>query len=234
MIVFCPSHNRPGVNPDTERPWVDATGAFQPEARAFAKLHGIDHVVQFDSRKPPEERGIDVAAALRTYPDAEVVAIFCHGGKTSLQVGLSAYSLAAELARFRSLHTVILYACDTGRDADKDRADDLLPGPGGDGGYADTLRDELAVTFGRAVTVYAHAKDGHCSWNPYWRRFSPATQSGGEWVIPPPTKADRAAQGPAWRAWRKLLREAPGFRFRFPLESEVATRAAVANATGKP
>ena len=224
-VAFAPLQNRPGTNPRTGVPWADATGAFQPEALRFAKVHGDVRVVLFDAFAEKSERRSAVREALRAGPsDIECVAFFCHGHKTGLQTGYDgrtgAEQLAVDLARFSSLHTVVLFACDAGRDGDAASADDIRPGPGGDGGFADLVRDELAQTFARSVTIYAHAATGHTSRLPYVRRFDYATSAGGEWVIEPDSEL--------WKAWRRKLQSPKDdFRLTFPFMTQAELEAAL-------
>jgi hypothetical protein len=147
-IAIAPMHNSPGKK--------DATGAFLPEARAFAKLHG-GKVLLFDNSKPSKDRFTDVIDAL-TGRQAHCVAFFCHGLKTSLQVGATlrnVHVLAAAL-RDAGCTTVPLFACDTARDADRDHADDMADGSGGAGGFASALSAALpeARVYGHTVTAH--------------------------------------------------------------------------------
>lgn len=211
---FAPSKNRIGINPATSRPWADATGAFQPEARRFARLHGDGvSVYLFNPEADALTRQRQVREALHIHPDLDAVAMFCHGSKLGLQAGYhgraGAEQLALDLARHRSLRTVVLYCCDTGRDADAQREDDVSDGPGGDGGFADLLRDELAQTYARSVTVFAHPATGHTTHLPYVRRFHHSTGAGGEWIVSP-----ASALFASWR--RRMLDRDDDLRFRFP------------------
>lgn len=192
---------------------------FRREAVKFSSFHGPDaKTYLFDNGKTKTDRAAYVREALAYYQDLDAVCFFSHGGRTSIQAGFSgvagAESLAASLARFSSLRTVVLYCCST---ASGPNDDVLAPGPGGDGGFADALRDELAQTFSRAVTVYGHQSIGHTTQNPYVRRFSHLTGAGGEWVIAP--KSER------WNAWCRALRSSPDVRFKFPWMTQDALEA---------
>lgn len=224
IASFAPVHNKPGINPDTKRPWGDAD-EFRREAAKFAVVHGpLVKTYLFDNHEEPDTRAKYVRDALALHADLDAIAFFCHGSLRGIQAGfegrLGATQLGVTLARFHSLKTIALYCCDLGRDADKDRADDLLPGPGGDGGWADTLRDELAQTFSRAVTVYAHSVVAHTTKAPWVRRFSYLTGNGGEWVVEPDSNQ--------WKAWCRMLQSSPDLRLRFPFMSQAEIDGAIA------
>jgi hypothetical protein len=55
-------YDRPGINPKTGRPWVDATGAFLPEAAAFRKLHS--DTVREDGHDLPTAGWLEFVAPL--------------------------------------------------------------------------------------------------------------------------------------------------------------------------
>lgn len=206
-IAIAPMHNSSGKK--------DATGAFLPEARAFAKLHG-GRVLTFDNRKPSKDRFVEVIDLLRGR-HAHCVAFFCHGLKTSLQVGATLRNVHVLAAALRDCGatTVPLYACDAARNADRDHADDMADGPGGVGGFASSLASH-------GFRVDAHVTTGHATSNPHVRRFDRAPE--GEWLVTPGS--------PWWRTWKTALREDATFRLSFPLWSserlvaELARRAA--------
>lgn len=203
-LILHPLHNT-----GTKR---DATGAFIPEARAYAKhltdaymdVVGVD-VVGFDNRAPKLARRRQVEAAIRSATNG-TVALFCHGLARGIQTGHDlahvstlAEALAASAGPSKRL-VVTLYACDA--------ADSPSNGPGGDGGFADALRDALSE---RGITghVDAHVTTGHTTRNPYVRRFwcdGQAAGTGGDWLVAPGS--------PKWRAWVRALKGP--MRFRFP------------------
>ena len=210
-IVFAPKHNTHGKH--------DATGAFIPEARRFAELHGCA-VYLFDNRQTMAKRRAEVEEVLRAARfDAfatPVVGFFCHGWKNGIQAGWrtpQVPALAELVAHVIDSNYLImpLYACDAARDDDGERDDDLTEGPGGDGGFADELRDALCVAGVTDCVVDAHATAGHTTRNPYVRRFegqgSPVGGQGGAWIVRP-----RSAM---WRAWVSELRGE--MRLMFPL-----------------
>lgn len=194
-IAIAPMHNSPGKK--------DATGAFLPEARAFARFNG-GKVLLFDNHKAPRDRLIDVIDGLRGQR-AHCVAFFCHGLKTSIQVGatLRNVHVLASALRDCGAEVVPLYACDAARDTDNDREDDNADGPGGVGGFASAL-----ATAG-PFRVDAHTTTAHTTRNPHVRRFD--GEAEGHWLVEP---------GSAWwPTWRAALRDDPGFRLSFPLWS---------------
>jgi len=207
MLCLVPDQNTVGKS--------DATGAFLPEARAFARCHGQNPdaiIARFPARELFLRRRAVCVRAIESAAPLDVLAFFCHGWRDGLQAGWQrntilhlARTLAQQAAR--DAH-VVLYACDTGRDVDEAREDDREPGPGGDGGFADELRDACEA-LGRQVTVVGHATPGHCTWNSYARRFVPGCGGrGGQWFVEPAS--------PLWLAWVRALREPRGtLRYRF-------------------
>lgn len=205
--------------PDRNCKRNDYEGVFLPEAQAFASFHGIPerdiHAI------PLEPGGMArpdlVLAHLASARRLEAIAIFCHGYADHLQLGFRLRNiplLAQALAEVAlpSLR-IVLYAGSTGRGpngSDRLRAG----GPGGDGGFADRLRDALCRVGLDECQVDAHATAGHPSRNPYVRRFrgehSPVGGQGGSWIVRPDTPQ-------LWRAWSRALAEERGtLRFELP------------------
>lgn len=216
-IIFVPDANRPGV--------FDATGAFWPEAERFCTVHHLDMassaLVKFPSTKRQmiERREPVLRAISKAVVPWQTVAFFCHGYKDGFQAGFAKADLpvlSQTLAKSAAIDAyVLLYACDAGRNADDARIDDTQPGPGGDGGFADLLRDALEA-LGRRVTVLGHTTAGHCTINPHARRFAPGTGGqGGQWYVEP--------QSPVWGRWVRQLREPTStLRFRYPRMTSAA------------
>lgn len=195
-VVFAPLHNSPGKS--------DATGAFQPEAHKFARMHGKGVSIHlFNPRDPMYERREHVLETIgRLRPGSlDALVMLCHGWRDGIQAGFRIPDIAKLVAAVKPKAAVdlkvILYACDTGRDGDDDRDDDRDSGPGGDGGFADVLRDGLFHA-GITATVYAHTTAGHCTQNPYLRLFPPDSVMGGIWVVDPSSDL--------WPAWRRAMR----------------------------
>lgn len=211
ILVVFPQHNSPGKR--------DVTGAFRPEALRFKKhaeaTHGASvDVASFDNRAGKLRRRRQVEALLRATPQPlDMVAFFCHGLAKSIQTGHDLGTVAtlaealAETAQDRDVD-VVLYACDA--------ADTHTGGPGGDGGFADALRDALAER-GVSGRVDAHVTTGHTTKNPYVRRFwsnGEAAGTGGDWLVAPGS--------PKWASWRKALRDPRlPLRYDFPFRDEV-------------
>jgi hypothetical protein len=209
MLCFVPDANTPGKH--------DASGAFLPEARAFARFYGVDP--ELVVRRFPATASITMrrAACVRTFDASahplDLVAFFCHGWRDGLQAGFLRANVLA-LSRLLAIHAkpdahVLLYACETARDGDAQIDDDSEPGPGGDGGFADELRDACEA-MGRHVTVMGHTTAGHCVYNPYARFFAPGCGGqGGHWYVEP--------ESALWRLWVRALRDPRStLRFRFP------------------
>jgi hypothetical protein len=206
IVCFAPKHNTDGKH--------DATGAFQPEMHAFAKhwsRYGVDEAL-IDNERSADIMRKAVIAELQQHRQQKCIAFFCHGWKGGIQLGFRLYMVETFAAALGSAISatgcVVLYACDAGRDSDNESNDDLLPGPGGEGGFADELRDALC----RARTdwvghVDAHVSTAHTTRNPHVRRFTAGGTS--EYLI--------RADSPLWPAWKRALKG--DLRFRFPLMS---------------
>lgn len=210
-LVFAPQHNTKGRK--------DATGAFIPEAKRFMKRHGIPphmfHLID-NSRSKAWMRAKVLEIIDRSAGEGlRGVAFFCHGHRLGIQFGFHrktvddlAYSISN--ACHRDVR-VPLYACDTGRDADRQRKDDL-EAFGGDGGFADLLRDALCEYGAEDCMVWAHTTLGHTDKNSHTRLFpglgSPMGDTGGFYVI-------HFKKRKPWRKWQWLLRKTD-LRFDFP------------------
>lgn len=192
-------------------------GEFRREAERFAEAltdAGWDVTVQtFDNTLPRPQRRKPVGRVIAS-GTWDLVALFGHGLRASIQTGHDMGSIPA-LAALLAEHSarplrVELYACDAARDADRDKRDDVTDAVGGDGGFADALRDALAV-LGVTGHVDAHAVAAHTTRNPYVRRFrmDDGPGAGAGWLVDP--------KGPHWSAWRSSLKG--DMRFRFPLMS---------------
>jgi hypothetical protein len=215
-LIIAAAHNTPGINPATGLTWKDGN-EFLLEADAYrAFTGGHDRVRRIDNRKPRLERfkelrsympiaPLDAAGAPLRYSS---VAFFCHGTQFGIQAGAgvdNVRELARGLNRVCVKEPVVaLYACSTGGDNDGVE-DERAKGPGGEGGFADALRDAL-VALGLRPTVFAHTTKGHCTKNPWVRRFGPDDDFGGQWVVEP--------QSARWNAWCHWLRDGIN-RFRF-------------------
>lgn len=213
-IVLAPMHNSTS-GPHTS----DATGAFQPGARAFAAALSLPAPSLFDNTRPPAERRKAVLEIVRrTPPPLGVLAIFSHGWRTGTQWGgdiASADEIGATIASVAAPDVVIaLYACSTGEDvgeAGHPGVHASQPGAG-DGGFADALRDAV-LAHGKRPRVIAHGTVGHAYLNPYVRIFDASTTRGGEWLIAPGS--------PEWRPWGNWLRRGGWTRFPFMTREQI-------------
>lgn len=203
---------------------VDASGAFIPEAKAFAKRHGIpdEDVIGIDctKRNPASVRRSLVIKELSRSDktDLEVLAFFGHGWPDGIQFGFRRQHIPLLVESLpypvRTDLKVGLFACLTAEN-DKRDSDRKNIGPGTDNGFADRLRDGLVrhgVTDG---WVDAHKTAGHTNWNPYVVRMrcsdvvNPERGGiGGIWLVPP--------SSPRWKRWCKALRDKDtGLRYDF-------------------
>jgi hypothetical protein len=231
ILVFYSSVNAPGRQ--------DATGAFVPEATAFATLHLIpkSNLIGMDCR------GISVSKEARRSHVMETIShsgikwdgifFFGHGWPDGIQFGFNRVhipDLASVIAQNSTIDARVgLYACLAAENDMRDQDYDGV-GPGTDGGFADVLRDEL-VRHGLALGhVDAHKTAGHTSWNPFVIRFlcedvdhPEYGAEGGAWIIAPRTKL--------WRKWVEALKvNNQSLRHRFPFmdEAEIRDELAVA------
>lgn len=179
----------------------DASGAFVPEAVHFAKHHAC-YRVGFDNTLGATARRAFVEDTIRKHRDLEVVALFCHGLRRSLQTGHDMQTvarLASAIADASGPHVIVaLYACSTGAT---------------ETGFAATLRDELAER-GKTGHVDSHTNAAHTTRNPFVRRFVMGEREG-DWVVEPGSRE--------WKAWRASL--TGDTRFRFPLMTIEQVRA---------
>lgn len=223
-IAICPTHNTKGKK--------DVTGAFLPEAKRFAAFRAAEgelssQLRQFDSSKSKRRCRAEVEELLDLAPyPLSVVAFFCHGFKRGLQTGHNTWNvkrLASAIARNSTEGVrVVLYACHTGRDSDNQQRDDMQPGPGGEGGFADKLRDALIAEGCTGGVIDAHTVRGHTTTAPWVRRFyinAEAAPFGGDWIVSPGS--------PQWKAWALRLDDDDHFRLSFPLMSAEAIRGAL-------
>lgn len=193
------------------------SGAFLPESRAFARHHGAipeEVIKRFPAGAPLDTRRAVTSMAIKatgTAPPLDVLALFCHGWRSGVQAGyMTGHALL--LARLLAVHMkpagyVAIYGCDTAGDSDPKTAD-RDPGPGGDGGFADKLRDACEA-LGLRITVAGHATTGHCSMNPHARYFAPGQGGkGGHWYVEP-----KSALWPLWVAALKNPKNTLRYRF---------------------
>lgn len=214
IIAFAPAFDTHGRH--------DATGAFQPEARAFLKHNGAEAGLFLISNRNTEDAmrkqvlGVLSDASAAGGDEYPTIAFFCHGLGRKIQFGFDVRNvdqLAAAMKGLKgwALHArVVLYACNTGMASKKEQYEPV----GGDGGFADALRDAMCRADLVWARVDAHTTAGHTTRNPYVRRFegmgSPVGGVGGYMLVAPGTKL--------WPKWRKALRDT-NLRYDVPLMS---------------
>jgi hypothetical protein len=199
-LVFAPQFNTRGRR--------DATGAFQPEAEAFCRARGGVPFLVGNTLDAPAMRAQVYGQIDRAVGPVRTVACFCHGSGTGIQFGFNrrnAIDLALAIAKVSTPDVrVALYCCNTAGG----------PGVGGDGGFADSLRDALCRAGAVQCQVDAHTTAGHTTRNPYARRFlgmgSAVGGVGGLWIVAP--------RSTLWAKWRRALRDT-SLRFDFPFLS---------------
>lgn len=205
-LILLPDRNT--LDEKTQKMRGDWSGAFLPEAVRFGRLHKAppERLVKIDISRDRAARLQQVLAAVERCGSISLLAFFCHGWRGGLQLGPYSQDVAALVRvlgpRARHDLAVVLYACSAGGGTE-----DGPEGPGGEGGFADALRDAL-VREGLPAQVDAHTCVGHTCRNPYVRRFSRDTATGGAWLVAP--------DDPLWKTWRARMHDTD-LRHRFPL-----------------
>lgn len=199
-LVFYTSTNRKGKH--------DATGAFIPEALAFAKIHEVPKVdvIAIPQNIPPWDRRYLFRSAVRkrkkygeTY---DGIVYLGHGSKSGLPGLGMGYRVKpsgtpeamADLLSpiLEPWATVVLYTC--------------LAGKGF--GYADDLFHEFGENMPCGPTLVAHLSRGHTTFNP-WAEYSGEGPDGaGRDII--------ERDDPLWPRWRAALKADQWFRLSFP------------------
>lgn len=206
------------VTPDRDTHGKDYTGAFLPEAVAFTHaVPGKHKLIRIDVSKGMAARMRQLFAELEACSGFSSVAFFCHGWADGIQVGVRRSNIP-DLVRLLCKATktglvsnevlhVPLYCCSTAAATD---APEAASEAGGDGGFADILRDSFCAHGRTWVRVYAHTTRGHTTTNPQVRVFegkgSMVGSIGGDVLVrqPPPKSA-------LWPLWRDALASKPPF-----------------------
>lgn len=210
-LIILPVHNAVDKS--------DVTGAFRPGAVQLAETlrdEGYTVVMKgFDNRQLPPKRREEVEGILWANEPSDFLAFCCHGYTTGIQTGHSLKDGMDAFVEVVSLKTtdepvIALYACST---ADTRVKVGKKKAPDGDGGFADTLRDQLGVQGFKGGHVDGHDTEGHAFKNPRVRRFyitADAVGEGGDWIVAPGS--------PLVRAWKRELdfTAAGALRYRFP------------------
>lgn len=213
--------------PDRNTKKADFSGAFLPEAKLYRQYFSIppQNVCQIDISKDFRERRKEVIDFIHKQAKEDTVirsiAFFCHGLKNKIQLGFSTqtlHTLAEVMGQYCDEEVIVpIYACSTARNLNPTIADDMEPNTvGGDGGFADLLRDSLCANHMTYCRVMAHVTAGHTTTNPWVRFFdgdgNEEGGNGGYWVVEPKSEL--------WKKWIKWLRTKDN-RFRFPFMSYV-------------
>jgi len=212
----------------------DATGAFIPEAEAFAELHEIpeENVVGMKLVRTAKwrrrEQTLDAIATAGKDRLLDAIALFGHGWPQGIQFGFNREHIPALVDRMaqycRPDVKVTLFACLAAENDVRDRNITGL-GPATDGGFADLLRDEMVRRGLDRGWVDGHKTAGHTSWNPFLVRFlcidvddPEVGAEGGAWLVAPRSET--------WKHWcAKLKDQKSGMRYRFPFMQELMVKA---------
>jgi hypothetical protein len=208
----------------------DASGAFIPEAEAFAQLHNIPQENLAGLRLPKiakkkrRQQTMDIIAEAGKNKPLDAIALFGHGWPQGIQFGFNRQHIPELVECIAACSygdvKVILFACLAAENDVRDRKVTGL-GPATDGGFADMLRDEMVRQGLTRGWVDGHKTAGHTSWNPFLVRFwcedvddPEIGATGGAWLVAPRSQA--------WKKWIKALRDqSTGMRYRFPFMSEM-------------
>lgn len=183
----------------------DFSGAFDPEARMFMKIHGIPASARLsvnfgNAGFESSRRRTEVLDFIRkTNPTKELgcLAVFCHGLTDKIEIGFGRRHIPELVAALKSRNTaknvlILLYCCSTGG---------TNANTTGDNSFADLLRDELCRQGFINCRVLAHTVSGHATRNPMKRFFdglgSPVGGTGGQMIVSPTTQKTLFAK---WRA----------------------------------
>jgi len=222
-LIIHSSKNKP--------PLHDATGAFIPEAMAFAAEHQVpmSNVLSLDCLQGVGARMSEVEFFLHAagFRDIGMLTFFCHGWSGGIQTGHTLSKiprLLAALASYPRDLRIMLYCCWT---ADGDGEVDNRPvGVATDGGFADKLRDGMLAAGFDGGWVDGHKTPGHTVKNPNVVRFLVDVKKdfdgdhdiqGGAYLVQPGSSR--------WGKWVHAL-QGP-YRYRFPFATEEEIHAAI-------
>jgi hypothetical protein len=208
------------ITPDRNVHSTDYVGAFDPESRTYMKIVPGQHkLIKFDASKPMSTRKKAVFSELAVLPQSfEAVAVFCHGWSIGLQAGIRKADVP-DFVRLICAATkngvsekdvlhIMLFCCSTAAGKNTPEHDSET---GGDGGFADLLRDTLCAQGRPWVRVYAHPTKGHTTQNTQVRIFegkgSPVGAVAGQWLVHPTyiKSGNSAAARALWSSWHKAL-----------------------------
>ena len=218
ILVLHASENTNGVN--------DATGAFVPESVFFNKHRtakgDVVQVFPFKNTLPQAKRFAEFCKLIEGANDFDAFVYLGHGLRNSLpSAGVTQGNrktftdLLIKKSKNKKKLYVTLFACST--------AETTTGQPGGEGGFADKVRDDLVAAGMTEGWIDAHPVPGHATQNSLVKRFFVTPEEapkGGVWLV---------AQGtPEFTNWKKRLnskwKDDP-FRFDFPYltQAEVLT-----------
>jgi len=207
----------------------DATGAFIPEAKSFAKFHkvpdknliGMD-LISMNNRDKRRKVLSSISKSKENFLDG--LFFFGHGWPSGMQFGFN-LSNVSDLANAISDNgindiKICFYACLTAENKIRDKDYDNV-GIGTDGGFADVFRDCLAKCGLSKAWVDAHKTAGHAVFNPFLVRFLcedvirvDEGAIGGAWIVQPRSQM--------WHKWTEALKgENNPIRYRFPFMTEL-------------
>lgn len=187
VLAFTPDRNSPS------KP-ADYSGAFKPEAQRFCTLFGGRRFEIPLTRSFGYQLDM-VTETIRASGHIDVVGFFCHGFTNRLQFAYTNSTVGKLADVLAEVHCdrVALYACSTGGGK----------GPGGDGGFADILRDRMCERGLTDCRVMGHEVSGHTTTNRCKRFFdgmgSPVGGTGGYDVV--------ARKSKLWSAWSRRVRD---------------------------
>ena len=195
----------------------DAGGAFIPEAINFNKHRTAQgdtvQVIPFKNSLPQGKRLDEFLKLIDGANPFDAFVYLGHGLRNGLpSAGLTQASrkrftdLLIKKAKNKKSLYVTLFACSA--------AETTTGQPGGEGGFADKVRDDLVDAGFTQGWIDAHSVPGHATQNSMLRRFYLSKEqeaSGGSWLVAPGS--------PEFAQWRKKLNspwKKDPFRFNFP------------------
>jgi len=224
ILVFYSNTNTKGRN--------DASGAFIPEAKAFATHHQVPDEnfvgMKLIGNTLSLRRQLVLERIVLHKGKLDAIAFFGHGWPSGIQFGFNKSHIEGLVSIMRpscySHVKVLLYACWTAENETKDK-DHNNVGVGTDNGFADMLRDEMARKGMIYGWVDGHKTAGHTSWNPYAVRFHCRNVKdyakgavGGCWLVQPGSTI--------WKEWVAKLRNAKtGLRYDYPFMEDMEIQA---------
>ena len=209
ILVLHASENTGNVN--------DATGAFIPEAINFNKHRtskgDVVQVFPFKNTAAPAKRFEEVLKLIEGANPFDAFVYLGHGLRNALpSAGVTQANrkkltdLLVKKSKSKKKLYVTLFACST--------AETTTGQPGGEGGFADKVRDDLVEAGFTEGWIDAHPVPGHATQNSLVKRFYLSKEEaakGGNYIVAPGS--------PEFKKWKTKLnskwRDDP-FRFDFP------------------